>query len=104
MLHAFNDLIFIVDQDGVILEHKSGNPFQINDFPLNFLKRKLQDLLSADATIKSPPGFKNLERKNNAVQIEFFIPTPCRKEMVRIPACANLKSADHCPYPGYYKI
>ncbi len=75
MLHAFNDLIFIVDQDGVILEHKSGNPFQITDFPLNFLKRKLQDLLSADANQKIAAGLHELRRKKNAVQIEFSIPT-----------------------------
>ncbi|CAG0962913.1 Cyclic di-GMP phosphodiesterase response regulator RpfG [Anaerolineales bacterium] len=75
MLHAFNDLIFIVDQDGVILEHKSGNPFQITDFPLNFLKRKLQDLLSADANQKIATGLHELRRKKNAVQFEFSIPT-----------------------------
>ncbi len=79
MLHAFNDLIFIVDEDGVILEHKSGNPFQIHDFPLNFLRRKLQDLLSADANQKIAAGLHDLKRKNNAVQIEFTIPTPAGK-------------------------
>lgn len=80
MLHAFNDLIFIVDQDGVILEHKSGNPFQINDFPLNFLRRKLQHLLSVDANQKIAAGLQDLKRKNNAIQIEFFIPTPSGKK------------------------
>jgi len=50
MLHAFGDLMFIVDEDGMILEHKSGNVLQlINDRPSKILHQKIQDLLPVEA-------------------------------------------------------
>ncbi len=75
MLHAFDDLIFIVDEDGLILEHKSGSLFQINGFPSKVLKRKLQDLLPVEAAQKISEGLHGLRRENSVVQVEIPIPS-----------------------------
>jgi HD-GYP domain-containing protein (c-di-GMP phosphodiesterase class II) len=75
MLHAFDDLIFIVNEDGVIVEHKSVSPFQLNGFPAKVLNRKLQDLLSADTAQKFTAGLHELQRGDNAIQFEFSIPS-----------------------------
>ncbi len=74
ILHAFDDLIFIVDEDGMILEHKSGNLFQLNGFPSKVLRRKLQDLLPVEAGQKINAGLYNLRLENNVIQVEFSIP------------------------------
>jgi HD-GYP domain-containing protein (c-di-GMP phosphodiesterase class II) len=73
MLRAFDDLVFIVDENGVILEHKSGNPFLIRGFPSKVLKRKLQDLLPMDAGQKIIAGLNTLRRQNSAIQFEFSV-------------------------------
>lgn len=49
MLQAFGDLMFIVDEDGLILEHKSGNILQFNDRSPRTLNQKIQDLLPVEA-------------------------------------------------------
>ncbi len=74
MLHAFDDLIFIVDEDGMILEHRSGDLFQLNGFPSKVLRRKLQDLLPVEAGQKIIAGLYNLRLENNVIQFEFSIP------------------------------
>jgi len=74
MLHAFDDLIFIVDEDGMILEHRSGDLFQLNGFPSKVLRRKLQDLLPVEAGQKINMGLYNLRLENNAIHVEFSIP------------------------------
>ena len=91
MLHAFGDLMFIVDEDGMILEHKLGNVLQlINDSPSKILHRKIQDLLPVEAGWKIIDGLHDLREKNNKIiQVEYSLPTlagRCWYESRLIPA------------------
>jgi putative nucleotidyltransferase with HDIG domain len=68
MLQAFGDLLFVVDEDGTILDHKSGDAL---DFPLKFLRQKIQDLLPVGAGLKIVNGFQDIHEKNQIVQVEY---------------------------------
>ncbi len=81
MLQAFGDLMFIVDEDGVILEHKLGNLLQlISDRPSKILHRKIQDLLPVEAGWKILDGLHQLRQKNKAIQLEYSLPTLVGKD------------------------
>ena len=75
MLQAFGDLMFIVDENGMILEHKSGDVFQLNDRPSKILHRKIQDLLPVEAGWKIIDGLHELREKNKIIQVEYSLPT-----------------------------
>jgi len=75
MLQAFGDLMFIVDEDGMILDHKSGNLLQLNGLPQKVLGRKIQDLLPIEAGWKIVDGLHNLREKNKIIQVEYSLPT-----------------------------
>ena len=45
ILHAFNDLLFILDSDGTILDYKAGDPSHLYTAPENILGRKMQNIL-----------------------------------------------------------
>ncbi len=75
MLQSFGDLMFIVDEDGMILEHRSGNVLQINDRPSRVLHRKIQDLFPVEAGWKIIDGLHELREKNKVVQVEYSLPT-----------------------------
>jgi HD-GYP domain-containing protein (c-di-GMP phosphodiesterase class II) len=69
MLQAFGDLMFIVDEDGMILDHKIGD-----DPPLKILQRKIQDLLPVEAGLKIINGLHDLREKNKIIQVEYSLP------------------------------
>ncbi len=75
MLQAFGDLMFIVDENGTILEHKSGSALQCSQRPANILRRKIQDLLPVEASREITAGLHSLHQKNKAIQVEYFLPT-----------------------------
>ena len=75
MLQAFGDLMFIVDEDGLILEHKSGNILQFNDRSPRTLNQKIQDLLPVEAGWKIIDGLHNLREKKKIIQVEYSLPT-----------------------------
>lgn len=71
MLLASGDLLFIVDEDGTILDYKSGDT---RDSPLEFLHQKIQNLLPVGAGLKIMDGFRGLREKNQIVQVEYSQP------------------------------
>jgi len=75
MLLAFGDLMFIVDEDGMILEHKLSNLLQLNDRPSKILHRKIQDLLPVEAGWKIIDGLHQLRERNKVIQVEYSFPT-----------------------------
>jgi len=75
MLQSFGDLMFVVDEDGMILEHRSGNVLQINDHPSRTLHRKIQDLFPVEAGWKIIDGLHELREKNKIIQVEYSLPT-----------------------------
>lgn len=75
MLQAFGDLMFVVDQTGVILEHRSGDLSLLHDHPSPVLQRKIQNLLPVEAGWKIVDGMRQLIEKNKAVQVEYSLPT-----------------------------
>jgi HD-GYP domain-containing protein (c-di-GMP phosphodiesterase class II) len=75
MLQAFGDLMFIVDEDGMILEQKISNGFQFHDRSSVILHRKIQDLLPVEAGWKIVDGLHQLREKNKVVQVEYSLPT-----------------------------
>jgi putative nucleotidyltransferase with HDIG domain len=75
MLQAFGDLMFIVDEDGMILEHKSSTTLQLNDRITRIFHRKIQDLLPAEAGWKVIEGLHQLRERNQIVQVEYSLPT-----------------------------
>jgi HD-GYP domain-containing protein (c-di-GMP phosphodiesterase class II) len=75
MLQAFGDLMFIVDEDGTILDHRSGDLLQFNDIPSKILRRKIQDLLPVEASRIIADGLRDLYEQNKIIQVEYFLPT-----------------------------
>jgi HD-GYP domain-containing protein (c-di-GMP phosphodiesterase class II) len=73
MLQAFGDLMFVVDEDGMILDHKSSDLLQLNGLPQEILQRKIQDLLPIEAGWKIVDGLHNLHEKNKVIQVEFSL-------------------------------
>lgn len=79
MLQAFGDLMFVVDENGTILEHRSGDLFQLREHSSTVLHRKIQDLLPVEAGWKIVDGIHQLIEKNKVVQVEYSMPTPTGK-------------------------
>jgi len=75
MLQAFGDLMFIVNEEGMILEHRVGNVFQLHERPSRMLHRKIQDLLPVEAGWKIIDGLHQLREKNKIIQVEYSLPT-----------------------------
>ena len=76
MIQAFGDLMFIVDEDGMILDDKSGNVLQLNAiFPRNYRVRKIQDLFPVEAGQKIIDGLQAIHEKNKIIQVEYSLPT-----------------------------
>jgi putative nucleotidyltransferase with HDIG domain len=75
MLHAFDDFMFIVDEDGIIMDNKSGNLLQFNDLPSKILHQKIQDLLPVEAGWKISNGLQDLRENRKTIQVDFSLPT-----------------------------
>jgi putative nucleotidyltransferase with HDIG domain len=75
MLQAFGDLIFIIDEDGMILDHKSHNSLQLNVSFSKISPRTIQDLLPIEAGQQIVRGLRDLHEKNKPILVEFPIST-----------------------------
>jgi HD-GYP domain-containing protein (c-di-GMP phosphodiesterase class II) len=75
MLQAFDDLMFIVDEDGMILEYKSSAALQFNDRTSEFLRRKIQNLLPVEAGWKISDALHQLRERNKVIQVEYSLST-----------------------------
>ena len=75
ILQAFGDLMFIVDEDGMILDQKSSSILQLDSRPSQMRYRKIQDLLPVEEAWKITEGLQDIRKKNRIVQVEYSIPT-----------------------------
>jgi putative nucleotidyltransferase with HDIG domain len=73
LLQAFGDSLFIVDEDGTILDYQAGD---MADSPLRLLRQKIQDFLPVEAGMRIIGGLHDLRGKNRVVQVEYSRPSP----------------------------
>ncbi|MEW6405086.1 MAG: HD domain-containing phosphohydrolase [Chloroflexota bacterium] len=76
MFHAFDDLLFILDQFGTILDYKAGNPSKLYTSPEKFLGRKMQELLPPAVGRKIDDALHELHKGHPVSQIEYLLPLP----------------------------
>ena len=79
IFHAFNDLLFILDSDGTILDYKTGDVSHLYVSPENFLGRKMQDVLPPEIGRKIADVLSNLRSGSRVSFIEYFLHTPAGK-------------------------
>jgi len=75
IFHAFNDLLFILDSDGTILDYKAGDPSHLYTAPENFLGRKMQNILPPEAGGKFEDVLNRSGDGSSPITLEYFIPT-----------------------------
>lgn len=74
MFHAFDDLLFILDIDGTILDYKAGNMTQLYVPASEFLRQKMQDVLPASVGKKFSNALHDLRQENKIILIEYSLP------------------------------
>ncbi|MBK8824626.1 MAG: hypothetical protein IPN58_19060 [Anaerolineales bacterium] len=104
VFQAYGDFMFVVDEEGTILEQKSGDVLQLNISPQKNIHRKIQDLLPFEAGRQIVDGLSDLRAKNTAAQVEFSHCNHQWKKLVRIPPDSKRKPAGDRFHTGYYKI
>jgi len=75
MLHAFGDLLFILDCDGTILDYKAGDTAQLYVPASRFMRQKMQDVLPAEAGKKFMDALDVLRTGKGSARIEYSLPT-----------------------------
>ena len=76
IFHAFNDLLFILDSDGTILDYKTGDISHLYIPPEKFLQRKMQDVLPPEAGRKVADLLSKLRAGSKIIFMEYFLQTP----------------------------
>ncbi|MDP1779210.1 MAG: PAS domain-containing protein, partial [Anaerolineales bacterium] len=76
IFHAFNDLLFILDSDGTILDYKAGDPSHLYTTPENFLGRKMQNILPPEASGKFEDVLSRIGDGSKPNTLEYFFHTP----------------------------
>src|SRR5687767_2474498 len=76
LFQAFDDLLFILDHEGTILDYKARDSMQLYVGPAQFMRRKMQDVLPADVGKKFENALYNLHEQNKVNQIEYSLPMP----------------------------
>ena len=76
IFHAFNDLLFILDSDGTILDYKTGDMSHLYISPEKFLQRKMQDVLPPEAGRKIADLLSKLRAGSKIIFMEYFLQTP----------------------------
>lgn len=79
IFHAFNDLLFILDSDGTILDYKAGDMSHLYVPPEKFLRRKMQDVLPAEVGRRITDVLSKLRAGSRVSFIEYFLHTPAGK-------------------------
>lgn len=79
IFHAFNDLLFILDSDGTILDYRAGDMSHLYVPPEKFLRRKMQDVLPPDVGRKIVDVLSKLRAGSRVSFIEYFLHTPSGK-------------------------
>jgi HD-GYP domain-containing protein (c-di-GMP phosphodiesterase class II) len=76
LFQAFDDLLFILDRGGTILDYKARDQMQLYTEPSQFMHRKMQEVLPAEVGVKFEDALFWLNRENKIVQMEYSLPTP----------------------------
>ena len=76
IFHAFNDLLFILDSDGTILDYKTGDISHLYIPPEKFLQRKMQDVLPPEAGRKVADLLSKHRAGSKITFMEYFLQTP----------------------------
>ena len=79
IFHAFNDLLFILDSNGNILDYKTGDMSYLHTPPENFLGRRMQDVLPPEVGRKITDVLSKLRAGSKVSFIEYFLHTPSGK-------------------------
>jgi HD-GYP domain-containing protein (c-di-GMP phosphodiesterase class II) len=79
IFHAFNDLLFVLDSDGTILDYKAGDTSHLYIPPEKFLRRKMQDVLPPDVGKKIADVLSKLRAGSKVSFIEYYLHTPAGK-------------------------
>ena len=79
IFHAFNDLLFILDSDGTILDYKAGDMSHFYDSPEKFLQLKMQYVLPPEVGGKIMDVLSKLRAGSKVGLIEYFLHTPAGK-------------------------
>ena len=76
IFHAFNDLLFILDSDGTILDYRAGDASHLYVPPEKFLQRKMQDILPPEVGRKIADVLSKLRAGSRVIFMEYFLRTP----------------------------
>src|SRR3990172_11621342 len=76
MFQAFDDLLFILDHQGTILDYRAGDPSQLYISPDKFLHRKMQDIVPPVVGRKIDEALHELHKGSQISQIEYLLPLP----------------------------
>jgi PAS domain S-box-containing protein len=79
IFHAFNDLLFVLDSDGTILDYKAGDVSHLYTSPEKFLGRRMQDVLPAEVGRRITEVLSKLRAGSKVSYIEYFLHTPAGK-------------------------
>jgi HD-GYP domain-containing protein (c-di-GMP phosphodiesterase class II) len=95
IFHAFNDLLFILDSEGTILDYKAGDVSHLYVPPEKFLMRKMQDVLPPEVGKKIADVLSKLRAGSKVIFIEYFLHTPSGKSwyesrLVSLPNGQNI--------------
>ncbi|MBI5944901.1 MAG: HD domain-containing protein [Chloroflexi bacterium] len=73
IFQAFGDLLFILNEDGVILDYKSGDSTHLYLSPSKFLGRKIQEIYPYKVGRKYTDALFNVRSGKKATQIEYSL-------------------------------
>jgi len=79
IFHAFNDLLFILDSDGTILDYKASDMSYLYTSPDKFLQRKMQDVMPPEVGRKITDVLSKLRAGSKASFMEYYLHTPSGK-------------------------
>jgi HD-GYP domain-containing protein (c-di-GMP phosphodiesterase class II) len=79
IFQAFNDLLFVLDSDGTILDYKAGDMSHLYIPPEKFLRRKMQDVLPPELGRRIADVLSELDTGSKVGFMEYFLHTPFGK-------------------------
>jgi HD-GYP domain-containing protein (c-di-GMP phosphodiesterase class II) len=76
MFQAFDDLLFILDHEGRILDYKVGSQSRLYIASEKALRKKISDTLPPAIGRNIEDAIRELQRGSSVVQVEYLLPTP----------------------------
>ncbi len=76
MFQAFDDLLFVLDHDGRILDYKVGNGAQLYISPEKLVHVKFQDVFPPAVRQKFENALRRLHSEGNFALFEYMLPAP----------------------------